>query len=192
MWFTKRGKNGVSAWSWLTAAVNPTQSLKRNNEWWMQPHPSLWRHFSLWTVPWLFHVLLKTKHMVLLNENKWESVSDEPRLKAEQRCDPLGCCGTAALPPSWEHQHSEPPSLLPPGSAGSSLATGQQEMSLLRVMYDLQTLCTRRSWYWWDYLLWRTRYHCMASCPAGTASALLLRNQELKLCSSSDKQITLM
>lgn len=34
MWFTKRGKNGVSAWSWLTAAVNLTQPLKSNNEWW--------------------------------------------------------------------------------------------------------------------------------------------------------------
>lgn len=33
-------------------------------------------------------------------------------------------------------------------------------------MYNLQTLCTRRSWYWCDYLLWRTRYRCVASCPA--------------------------
>lgn len=34
MWFTKRGKNGVSAWRWLTDTVNLTQSLKINNELW--------------------------------------------------------------------------------------------------------------------------------------------------------------
>lgn len=43
--------------------------------------PSLLRHFSLRTVPLLFHVLLKTEHMVMLNENKSESLSDEHRLK---------------------------------------------------------------------------------------------------------------
>jgi len=39
------------------------------------------RHFGLRTVPLLFHVLLKTEHVVMLNENKPESLSDECRLK---------------------------------------------------------------------------------------------------------------
>lgn len=37
----KGGKNGVGAWSWLTAAVNLTQALKRNNEWWGRCSPIL-------------------------------------------------------------------------------------------------------------------------------------------------------
>lgn len=67
----------------------------------MQPHPfPLCGGISACEqCPDFFHVLLKSKHMVLLNENKLESLSDEARLKAE-KCDPLGCCGTAALPPS--------------------------------------------------------------------------------------------